>query len=138
MDDTRSKQIAEFVAYAKTLKGDEKGEAQVFLDRLFRAFSRGGYKEAGATLEERVKNVEGGTRFAGAQSCHRHAGQRLADGEWNARSAVPVAVEEQEGRWRGLVGKDLRRKLFAGVAAAEAEFDARPRHQAAQGRVGHD
>jgi len=64
MDATRSKQLAEFVEYASTLQGDEKGEAQVFLDRLFRAFSRRGYKEAGATLEMRVKNDRGGTAFA--------------------------------------------------------------------------
>ena len=47
--------LQEFVAYAKRLKGDEKGEAQVFLDRLFIAFGHGGYKEAGATLEDRRK-----------------------------------------------------------------------------------
>lgn len=47
--------IREFVAYAKTLDGDEKGEAQVFCDRLFRAFGHKGYKEAGATLEFRIK-----------------------------------------------------------------------------------
>lgn len=64
MDSDRSKQLAEFVDYAKKLSGDEKGEAQVFLDRLFRAFSRAGYKEAGATLEHRVKNDRGGTAFA--------------------------------------------------------------------------
>jgi hypothetical protein len=38
-----------FVSYVRTLKGDEKGEAQVFCDRLFRAFGHEGYKEAGAT-----------------------------------------------------------------------------------------
>lgn len=64
MDADRKKQLEEFVAYATTLDGDEKGEAQVFLDRLFRAFSRGGYKEAGAKLEERVTNDRGGTSFA--------------------------------------------------------------------------
>jgi hypothetical protein len=42
-----------FVEYAKPL-GDEKGEAQVFCDRLFQAFGHAGYKEAGATLEARV------------------------------------------------------------------------------------
>ena len=51
MDSHRKTQLKEFVGYAKTLDGDEKGEAQVFLDRLFRAFSRVGYKEAGAKLE---------------------------------------------------------------------------------------
>ncbi len=34
--------IREFVEYASTLKGDEKGEAQVFCDRLFKAFGHGG------------------------------------------------------------------------------------------------
>lgn len=64
MDETRKAQLQDFVSYANTLDGDEKGEAQVFLDRLFRAFSRGGYKEAGAKLEERVGNERGGTSFA--------------------------------------------------------------------------
>lgn len=58
-------QIADFVAYAKKLKGDEKGEAQVFCDRLFQAFGHKGYKEAGAELEFRVKKASGkGTNFA--------------------------------------------------------------------------
>ncbi|MFZ4575514.1 MAG: type IIL restriction-modification enzyme MmeI, partial [Phycisphaerales bacterium] len=64
MDADRQRQLQAFVDYAKTLDGDEKGEAQVFLDRLFRAFSRGGYKEAGATLEDRVRTDRGTTSFA--------------------------------------------------------------------------
>lgn len=55
--------IREFIDYARTLKGDEKGEAQVFCDRLFKAFGHGGYKEAGATLEFRVKGPKS-TKFA--------------------------------------------------------------------------
>jgi hypothetical protein len=47
--------LTNFVAYAKTLKKDEKGESQVFCDRLFKAFGHEGYKEAGATLEFRLK-----------------------------------------------------------------------------------
>lgn len=53
-----------FVAYATTLDGDEKGEAQVFCDRLFRAFGHDGYKEAGATLEERIKGSGKSVSFA--------------------------------------------------------------------------
>lgn len=49
---------------ANHIKGDEKGEAQVFLDRLFQAFGWPGLKEAGATCELRVKNTSGGTSFA--------------------------------------------------------------------------
>jgi hypothetical protein len=56
--------IRQFVAYASTLQGDEKGEAQVFCDRLFKAFGHAGYKEAGATLEYRVKGASGSTKFA--------------------------------------------------------------------------
>jgi len=50
-----------FAAYARTCS-DEKGEAQVFCDRMFRAFGHAGYKEAGAVLEDRMK-VDGKTRF---------------------------------------------------------------------------
>jgi len=57
--------IDAFLEYANILKGDEKGEAQVFCDRLFQAFSHKGYKEAGAELEYRIKkNSTGGTSFA--------------------------------------------------------------------------
>ena len=55
--------IDKFVKYASTLDGDEKGEAQVFCDRLFQAFGHDGYKEAGATLEFRVKSKKK-TNFA--------------------------------------------------------------------------
>jgi len=48
------------------LRGDEKGEAQVFLERLFRALGHEGVFEAGATLEERVTGRDrSGTAFAG-------------------------------------------------------------------------
>jgi SAM-dependent methyltransferase len=56
--------INTFIDYARTLKGDEKGEAQVFCDRLFQAFNHQGYKEAGAVLEYRVKAKGKTTKFA--------------------------------------------------------------------------
>ena len=62
MTDTLSK-IKNFVAYARSLQ-DEKGEAQVFCDRLFQAFGHEGYREAGAVLEKRVKGKGKTTRFA--------------------------------------------------------------------------
>lgn len=46
------------------LRGDEKGEAQVFLDHLFVALGWSGVFEAGAVLEERIKKTDGGTSFA--------------------------------------------------------------------------
>ncbi|XWK88038.1 MAG: DNA methyltransferase [Phormidium sp.] len=58
------KNIQGFVDYAGSLRGDEKGEAQVFCDRLFQAFNHAGYKEAGAELEYRVKAKGKTTKFA--------------------------------------------------------------------------
>lgn len=55
--------LTNFIAYHAQLRGDEKGEAQVFLDRLFQAFGHAGYKEAGAVLEDRVRRPTGTTGF---------------------------------------------------------------------------
>lgn len=56
--------LQEFVSYAKRLQGDEKGEAQLFCDRLFRAFGHGGIIEANGALEARIKFSTGRTKFA--------------------------------------------------------------------------
>ena len=62
----RREQLEEFVRYRReNLRGDEKGEAQVFLDRLFKALGHDGVFEAGATLEQRVTGRDrSGTAFA--------------------------------------------------------------------------
>jgi len=46
--------LAEFTAWCgKHIAGDEKGEAQIFLDHLFQAFGyAGGLKEAGVWIAE--------------------------------------------------------------------------------------
>ncbi|WP_439655438.1 DNA methyltransferase [Tsukamurella strandjordii] len=55
------KSLAEFVEYRKHhLKGDEKGEATIFLDRLFRAYGHGGIREAGAVPEARIHQMDWG------------------------------------------------------------------------------
>lgn len=57
--------LTKFISWVDThITGDEKGEAQIFLDRLFKGFGHAGWKEAGATCEKRVKNDQGGTSFA--------------------------------------------------------------------------
>jgi hypothetical protein len=58
--------LKQFAAWRyQHLKGDEKGEAQVYLDRLFQALGWDGVFEAGASLEFRIKkNSDGGTSFA--------------------------------------------------------------------------
>lgn len=55
--------LTAFVEYAARMKGDEKGEAQVFLDRLFQGLGWPGCKEAGAELEARI-HAGGKTKFA--------------------------------------------------------------------------
>jgi hypothetical protein len=59
-----SDKLEKIIQYSKILKGDEKGEAQVFCDRLFQAFGHEGYKEAGAILEFRVQSKRKSTQFA--------------------------------------------------------------------------
>jgi hypothetical protein len=63
MSETRER-IESFVRYASALSGDERGEAQVFCDRLFKAFGHAGYHEAGAILEFRVRREGRNTGFA--------------------------------------------------------------------------
>lgn len=61
----KAAKLADFTGWVGAhIKGDEKGEAQIFLDRLFQGFGWPGLKEAGADCEERVKNDTGGTSFA--------------------------------------------------------------------------
>ncbi len=59
-----SARFCEFVAFVRQhLTGDEKGEAQVFCDRLFQAFGQAGIFEAGGALDYRVHKGKT-TRFA--------------------------------------------------------------------------
>ena len=53
--------LSGFITFAQSLKGDEKGEAPIFLHHLFQAFGHEGTKQAGATHEHRVAK-SGGTK----------------------------------------------------------------------------
>lgn len=66
--------LGQLAAYRATyLTGDEKGESQVFLDRLFQAFGHQGYAEAGAKLEMRIKSASTGgpasRTWCGSRGC---------------------------------------------------------------------
>lgn len=64
-DPQRIKRLKDFVAWSNNhITGDEKGQAQIFLDHLFRAFGHEGVLDVGATYEERIKKTNGGTAFA--------------------------------------------------------------------------
>ncbi len=68
MHESRKQRLAEFAEWVnRHIKGDEKGEAHIFLDRLFRGFGQKGILEAGGQAEFRIKKAEedgGGTSFA--------------------------------------------------------------------------
>lgn len=55
-----------FVLYREEyLKGNEKGEAAIFLENLSRAFGHERVRQAGATLEQRISRRDnGGTAYA--------------------------------------------------------------------------
>ncbi|AFZ58112.1 tetratricopeptide repeat protein [Anabaena cylindrica FACHB-243] len=63
MTDTPGK-IQEFINFARSLKGYEKGEGQEFCVKLFQAFGHRGCIEAGAKLEYRIKPDGQHTKFA--------------------------------------------------------------------------
>lgn len=58
--------LADFVKWrVDHLTGDEKGEAAIYLERLFQAFGHAGIREAGATLEARIHQMDlGGVSYA--------------------------------------------------------------------------
>jgi hypothetical protein len=68
MADSRSEKLAAFTAWAQAhITGDEKGQAQIFLDRLFQAFGHPGSLDVGGEAECRIRKSSddgGGTSFA--------------------------------------------------------------------------
>jgi type II restriction/modification system DNA methylase subunit YeeA len=65
---SREEKLAEFVGWAQQhITGDEKGQAQIFLDRLFQAFGHPGVLDVGGQTEFRIRQAAedgGGTAFA--------------------------------------------------------------------------
>jgi hypothetical protein len=66
--DERKRRLTDFVDwFGKHITGDEKGQAQIFLDRLFQAFGQPGCLDVGGTPEFRIRKAKddgGGTAFA--------------------------------------------------------------------------
>ncbi len=66
--DSRETKLTEFVAWTtKNITGDEKGQAQIYLDRLFQAFGHAGVLDVGGQPEFRIRKDSedgGGTAFA--------------------------------------------------------------------------
>ena len=68
MADPKIEKLSAFVQWTQAhITGDEKGQAQIFLDRLFQAFGHAGSLDVGGEPEFRVRksNEDGGcTAFA--------------------------------------------------------------------------
>jgi SAM-dependent methyltransferase len=61
----RKNKLSEFVAWVdKHIQGDEKGESQTFLDRLFVHCGHEGHREAGANFEYRIRSQSARTKYA--------------------------------------------------------------------------
>ena len=61
----RKQKFEQFLSYfQKYIKGSEKGEGQIFFERLLQAFGNAGVKEVGATCEEFIKKKKGKRGFA--------------------------------------------------------------------------
>lgn len=89
--DSRTSRLQRFVTWVDdNIDGDEKGEAQVYLDRLFQAFGQPGAKEVGGTFEHRVRKRDGEKGGGGVS---------FADYVWK-----PVVLVEMKKR-----GTDLRK-----------------------------
>ena len=55
MNEDRAKRLRDFLDWSRQhITGDEKGQAQIFLDRLFQAFGHAGSIEVGGIFEYRV------------------------------------------------------------------------------------
>jgi SAM-dependent methyltransferase len=88
--------LTDFVRFAETLRGDEKSEAQTFLDHFFRALGHAGVIEAGATFEFRIAKKPGSPQLelvvAGiADPGHRpKGGKKFADLLWPDRVLIEM------------------------------------------------
>jgi MmeI, N-terminal domain len=86
--------LIEFVRFAQTLRGDEKSEAQAFLDHFFRALGHEGVIEAGATFELRVAKKPGSPQLelikGNGASARARGGKKFADLLWPDRVLIEM------------------------------------------------
>lgn len=94
-DETRAS-LTKFTSFVKTLQGDEKSEAQIYLDHFFRALGHEGVKEAGATLEYRIAKKPGSSQlelFTGEDlksAPKAKGGKKFADLLWPKRVLIEM------------------------------------------------
>jgi hypothetical protein len=136
--------LAAFVTFARSLKGDEKSEAQLFLDHFFRALGHGGVQEAGATLEFRIAKKPGSAQLElikGESAVKARGGKKFADLLWPERVLIEMKSRKENLEkyydqafeyWTHIVPK--RRPQLPPPARAEAHLRQQPRRSHPQGR----
>src|SRR5205085_11954118 len=90
--------LAAFVSFTQSLKGDEKSEAQSFLDQFFRALGHKSAIEAGATFEFRVAKKPGSPQLelvvagngARGPALRAKGGKKFADLLWPDRVLIEM------------------------------------------------
>src|SRR5437667_5307651 len=84
--------LNEFVRFAQTLRGDEKSEAQTFLDHFFGALGNDGVIEAGATFEFRVAKKPGSPQLEliKGNGAKPKGGKKFADLLWPDRVLIEM------------------------------------------------
>src|SRR5438034_3040318 len=92
MPDELKNALNEFVSFAQTLRGDEKSEAQSFLDHFFRALGHKGVIEAGATFEFRVAKKPGSPQLEliKGNGAKPKGGKKFADLLWPDRVLIEM------------------------------------------------
>ena len=89
-----NRDLAGFVSFAQTLKGDEKSEAQSFLDQFFRALGHRSAIEAGATFEFRVAKKPGSPQLelitGNGATPRLKGGKKFADLLWPDRVLIEM------------------------------------------------
>ena len=90
--------LEKFVAFARSLKGDEKSEGQAFLDHFFRALGHAGAIEAGATFEHRIAKKPGSSQLEllkGEDAARRPGGKKFADLLWPERVLIEMKSRKE-------------------------------------------
>src|SRR6266545_4048640 len=94
MPDELKNALSEFIRFAQTLRGDEKGEAQSFLDHFFRSLGHKGVIEAGATFEFRVAKKPGSPQLelikGNGAGMRAKGGKKFADLLWPDRVLIEM------------------------------------------------
>ena len=88
------------------MQGDEKSEAQIFLDHFFRALGHEGVNEAGATLEFRIAKKPGSSQL------------ELIIGD-DCRVAAPAARQAERPPYKSKGGKKFADLLWPGHVLIE-------------------